>query len=42
MAFLPVLLIQEEKLSDNGERMYTKYWQIASGWHAQELCGLDN
>ena len=38
-AILPLLLIQEEQLSVNGERMCAKYWLPASGRLAQEQCG---
>ena len=41
-AILPLPLIQEEQLSVNGERMYTKYWLTASVRLAQEQCGRDN
>ena len=38
-AILPLPLIQEEQLSDNGERMCAKYSFPASGRLAQEQCG---
>ena len=34
-----LLLIQEEYLSVNGERMCIKYGKPASARHAQEQCG---
>ena len=41
-AILPLMLIQEEQLSVNVERLHGKYWLPASGRLAQELCGYDN
>ena len=41
-AILPLLLIQEEQLSVDGERMFTKYWLTASGRLDQEQCGEVN
>ena len=41
-AILPLPLIQEEQLSANGGRMYTKYWLIASRRLAKEQCDYDN
>ena len=38
-AILPLMLIQEEQLSVNVERMHAKYWLPASGRLAQEQCG---
>ena len=38
-AILPLLLIQEEHLSVNGEKMCAKYWLPASWRLAQEQCG---
>ena len=35
----PLLLIQEELLSVNGEIVCDKYWQPASGTLTQEQCG---
>ena len=41
-AILPLLLIQEEQLSVDGERMFTKYWLTAPGRLDQEQCGEVN
>ena len=42
MVILPLPLIQEEHLSVNGERIYTKYWSTTFGRLVQEQCGWDN